>query len=273
MRFLNIACYCVNFDQYDFLLEILDRLEFADAGAELSMFSDKPEYMKELLKQKERFSPFHITFHGPYEEVEATSPLNSREHEKLIRAYQMAFEVYRVYGAKSIVMHTNQRGFAPEDKEQYQENVIESIREIAKEAEKNGICLLVENVGEIMYDNMLFGEQEFIELFQKLPETVGCLIDIGHAILNNWNLIHVINALGDRIKSYHLHNNDGSGDIHRPLFEENMTLDKEKLKSLLDHMEKKTPDADWILEYAPGKHISADLIEDEVRTLLALTSA
>ncbi|MGN0132412.1 MAG: sugar phosphate isomerase/epimerase family protein [Lachnospiraceae bacterium] len=272
MRLLNIACYCVDFDQYDFLYEILERLEFADAGAELSMFSDKPEYMKKLLNQKERFAKYAITFHGPYMEVEATSPLDSIEHKKMIEAYKMAFRVYKTFGAESIVMHTHQRGFKPEEKEQYQQNVIETICEIGKEAEKEGVHLLVENVGETIYGNMLFNEDEFIALFQKIPQSVGCLIDIGHAILNKWDLENVIRQLRNKIGSYHLHNNDGSGDIHRPLFEQDMILKKENLRQLFRCMEKETPKADWILEYAPGRHITVDLIENEVRQVLQLVS-
>lgn len=272
MRLLNIACYCVDFDQYDFLEEILKKLQFANVGPELSMFSDRPEFMKRLKEQKDRFADYAVTFHGPYMEVEATSPLDSKEHQKMIDAYRMAFEVYHFFGAKSIVMHTNQRGFLPEEKEEYQRNVIETICEIGQEAEKAGVCLLVENVGEIIYQNMLFGEDEFIELFQKIPSSVGCLIDIGHAILNRWDLEHVIRSLKDRIQSYHLHNNDGKGDIHRPLFEEHMLLSREDLRRLFRCMEKETPQADWILEYAPGKHITTQLMEAEVREVLRLAN-
>lgn len=72
------------------------------------------------------------------------------------------------------------------------------------------------------------------------------------------------------ICSYHLHNNDGSGDTHRPLFEKNLLLGKKELPQLIRCMEQETPDADWILEYAPGGHISVDLLEREVRKVLQL---
>ncbi|HIX59911.1 MAG TPA: sugar phosphate isomerase/epimerase [Candidatus Blautia gallistercoris] len=270
MRYLNIACYCVDFENYEFLQEILQRTAFAKTGAELSMFSDRPDYMERLLAQRKRFASCPVTFHGPYMEVEATAAPGSGQYRQIKEAYEMAFDVYEKFEARSIVMHTNQRKIVPDSKEILQKNAVGVIREIAERAGERGVNLLVENVGEHMDGNLLFEEQEFVELFQKLPESAGCLLDIGHAILNGWDLDRVIRKLGGRIRSYHLHNNDGSGDIHRPLFEQGMLLDESKLKHLFQVMEQETPEADWILEYAPGNHISAQLMEQEVRHLQRL---
>lgn len=270
MRQMNLACYCVNFDQYDFLLELLHKVEDVHVGAELSMFSDQPEYMKKLKKQKERFQKFPVSFHGPYMEVEATSDLDSGDHEKILRAYDMAFEVYEEFQGDSIVMHTNQRTFLPKEKKKYQENVIETICQIGAEAEKRKVNLLVENVGEEMDGNMLFGEEEYIQLFEKIPASVGALVDIGHAILNHWDLERLIRTLNGKIRAYHLHNNDGKGDIHRPLFESQMLLKEKDWKELFGWMEQYTPHADWILEYAPGDHINAALVDKEVRQILRM---
>ena len=270
MKNMNIACYCVDFDNYDFLYEIVDNLRFAKVGVELSMFSDKLEYMKELLEQKDRFAEFPVTFHGPYMEVEATSDLESEEHKKMIKAYEEAFRVYKKFGADSIVMHTNQRGFTEEERSTFQKNAIKTIKEIALMAEKENINLLVENVGETVYGNLLFDEEEFIKLFEQLPENTGCLIDIGHAIINQWDLEKVVTSLKHKIRSYHLHSNDGKDDIHRPLFEEGRLLPPDKLKQFIACIEENTPDADWILEYAPGEHITTELIVDEVKRLRSI---
>lgn len=270
MKQMNIACYCVNFDNYDFLYDIVDNLQFAGVGVELSMFSDRADFMKELLEQKDRFSKFPVTFHGPYMEVEATSELESEEHKMMIKAYEESFRIYHEFHAGSIVMHTNQRGFTEEERPVFRKNAIETIKEIALMAEKEKVNLLVENVGETVCGNMLFGEEEFIELFEQLPDSTGCLIDIGHAIINQWDLEHVISSLKHKIRSYHLHSNDGKADIHRPLFEKGRQLPPDKLKALIDCIERNTPDADWILEYAPGEHITTGLIIDEVKRLRSM---
>ena len=62
MRYLNIACYCVNFNDYDFLYEILRKLSFAGVGAELSMFTDDMDFMVQLLGERRRFAGYPITF-------------------------------------------------------------------------------------------------------------------------------------------------------------------------------------------------------------------
>lgn len=262
---LYIACYGSNFDNYDHLYDIVDHLRFANAGVELSMFSDKREYTKRLKEQVNRFRKFNVTFHGPFVEVEASSPLSSEEHKKIINAYAEAFEIYKMFSANSIVMHTNQRAFRIEEKEQLQKNVLATIHEIARMAFQAGTNLLVENVGEIIHSNMLFDEDEFISMFDQIPPHVGCLIDVGHANINRWDMERVIKTLGSRIKAYHLHNNNGKEDSHRPIFEEGMQINAEQLFSW---MEKYTPEADWILEYAPGIHITRHLMENDVKRIL-----
>ena len=86
---------------------------------------------------------------------------------------------------------------------------------------------MVENVGESIHGNLLFDEEELHILVSVDSKLCGAVwIDIGHAVLNRWNLERVIKELNGRICSYHLHNNDGSGDTHRPLFEKNLLLGK-----------------------------------------------
>jgi sugar phosphate isomerase/epimerase len=268
MNHLNIACYAYNFDGYDGLYDLVKGLD--NVGVELSMHYDMPAYTKNLKAQAERFSDFYVTFHGPYVEIELSSALNSLEHEKTIFAFQEALEIYHEFSAGSILMHTNQRGFAPEEKFAMQENVAVTLTEMAKMAERDEALLLVENVGELRQGNMLFGEDEFIKLFSRLPSSVHSLIDIGHASLNGWDIENVIRSLGSKIKSYHLHNNDGIGDIHRPLFEKGMRMSRGYLKSLFGWIERYSPQADWILEYAPGDHITKPLMIQEVRDTISL---
>lgn len=270
MKKLVIACYGSNFDDYDHLCDIVDHLRFADAGVELSMFSDKPAYTTRLYQQVERFKDIYVTFHGPYAEVEASAALDSPAHKQILKAYEEAFDLYHSFHAHSIVIHTNQRGFQPEEKEEFHKNVLSTLNEIGQRAAKADVELLVENVGETVYGNMLFDENEFIELFEKLPTTTGCLIDIGHAIMNDWNFSHVIPRLKAKIMAYHLHNNSGTADTHRPLFEKGMKYPPAKLQTLFNLMEEQTPEADWILEYSPGNHITAELMVQDVTILLRM---
>ena len=83
----------------------------------------------------------------------------------------------------------------------------------------------------------------------------------------------MVEALGDRVEAYHLHNNAGDADSHRPMFEEGLRYSREDFRKLFRVMEEKSPKADWILEYAPGEHITTQLMVEEVRTLLELKNS
>lgn len=270
MNRLVISGYGSNFNDYDHLYDILDHLRFAQAGVEFCIFSDKPDYLAGLLEQAERFREFYTTLHGAHVEVEPSAPQGSPERKAVLQAFRDTARYYHALGAHSVVMHTNQRVIPPAEKTDLQQNAIETAIEMASIADGAGMKLLIENVGESIFSNLLFDQEEFIELFHRLPSTVGCLLDVGHAIINGWDIPKVVETLGDRIEAYHLHNNDGKGDIHRPMFEEGMKYSPEEFRHLFRQMEQHTPNADWILEYAPGPHITTPLMVSEVERLLEL---
>ena len=81
--------------------------------------------------------------------------------------------------------------------------------------------MTVENVGYPLKKNLLFDYHDFIQLFSDLPEDIGCLIDTGHAMLNQWNIVESIETLvsSTEYRGYHLNNNDGIHDSHYPLYD------------------------------------------------------
>lgn len=273
MKNLFLSAYAVNFCDHEKMHELLRACSFAGMGAELSMFSKKskhPDFMETLMQVKDSFGAYDVSFHGPYFEVEATSPLDSEAHRDMIDAYREAFEVYEAFSAESIVMHTNQKIKLSEDNSDLQNNAIETIKEIGAMAREKGVNLLVENVGNRFTGNVLFPYEEFIQLFDRIPEDIGCLIDVGHAFHNGWDVVELVKRLGSRIKAYHLHNNDGEHDTHRLMFTEGQYYTVEDWKSLMIAMEEYSPNASWILEYAPGEQISNESVVEDVRKLLGL---
>lgn len=262
--------YC----NFEHLFQVMEKLKPLDAGIELNVYTDKVRnnHDGKILELQEKLREYPMTLHGPFLEVEPSCPLDSEEGNGNIEAWKEGFEIGRILNAKSIVMHTNQCAVVEEKRQEMQENVIKSVEKIAEMARAYEIELYVENVGFPFADSVLFPEDDFIELFSKLPEDVGCLLDLGHGILNGWNLERVIRTLGERIKAYHIHNNEGERDTHRPIFEENMKYNREQMTSLLELMEEITPDAEWVLEYSPGPHITPEQIYndlsaiDEIRT-------
>ena len=175
------------------------------------------------------------------------------------------------YGAESIVLHTHKaHHIAPADMDILRGNAMDTIQEVAKIAVERGVCLTVENVGHWVKQNELFNEEQYIALFDQLPEQVGSLIDVGHALINRWDISHVIHTLGKRIFSYHLHNNDGCGDTHRPLFEAGNRYTAEEMRRLLLLTNSCSPDADWILEYRYGDHVTVESLAHDIGILNVL---
>lgn len=278
MKGLYYSSYGSDQDQYPHMLSVLEKCKPFNVGVELSIYtriSARPQHIPELLKVKDDFANYPTLFHGPFFELEATSEPDSEAAQYMIESYKTSFELCRLFNAPSMVMHTNQISFEDEQQAHLQENsrnMILKLGELARQAE---VELTVENVGFNYAHSVLFPEDDFIALIRSLPEDIGCLIDVGHAILNDWDLERVIRELGTRISAYHIHNNQGVRDTHRPMFEEGMKYSYEQTVSLLRAMEKHSPDADWILEYSPGPHITPELMYHdfaEVTSILELIS-
>ena len=169
-----------------------------------------------------------------------------------------------------MVMHTHQAAFDPARREQLQHRSEDVILETARWARQEGIRLTVENVGYPLKNNVLFDQAEYMDLIGRLPSDVGALIDTGHAMANGWDIPAVVEGLGSRIWGYHLHNTDDAHDLHRPMYEAGWYYSPEQMDHLMSCIYRFSPDADLILEYAPGDHISRKLFEDELARMKAV---
>ena len=86
MHIITNAAFCANYDNYDFLLDVAHSVTAARTGIELSIYSDKPEFMKNQQDQKARFADVPITFHGPFTDVEAASAPGTLDRQRFIDA-------------------------------------------------------------------------------------------------------------------------------------------------------------------------------------------
>ena len=265
------ADYAANYERYDLLLKAADAVKEAQTGIELSCYYERPDFMAMQESRLGMFAGRPLTLHGPFTNIEAASEPGSLERRRYIDAWRYAFDVYDRYNASSIVLHTHKaRDIAPGDMERLRAWSLDTIQEVARLALDHGAKLTVENVGHWVKKNQLFNEEQFIALFDQLPAQIGCLLDVGHALINRWDIAHVINTLGARITSYHLHNNNGCADSHRPLFEKGNRYSAQEMVDLLLLTNRCSPDAEWILEYAPGEHITCELLAGDLRTLALL---
>jgi len=264
MNKLIVETYFASFENYDMLLETTQPLEDQGIGIELHAFNDDA-FNRRALAQRNRLKKYYTTFHGPHMGVELASAPGSDGQKNALHAWEEAFKLYRAFDAHSIVMHTHQLAFRPQERKTLQKLSIDNMNIVLDMAKEAGANVLVENVGWHNRDSYLFNEDEFIHLFSQLRPWAKCLIDTGHAFINRWDMEKVISALADKIDGYHLHNNDGESDIHRPMFEEGLFYTREDTLRLLRIMNRYTPNADWILEYAPDPKTTPQVVIDECR--------
>ncbi|MEK7218324.1 MAG: sugar phosphate isomerase/epimerase family protein [Patescibacteria group bacterium] len=135
---------------------------------------------------------------------------------------------------------------------------VESIRGLLPFAERAGVRLLVENnvcERHNMGTLLLQTTDEFQEFFGMIASPfLGILVDTGHlnvsAATYGFNRMEFIAVLAPYIGAFHLHDNDGSADQHRPVEEGSWitgVLRTPALQSLPWIMEAKFPNGEALL--------------------------
>lgn len=233
-------------------------------GVEVFPMFHKAEYESILQECLPELSQVPISFHGPYYGAEhsITAPddgASDMRYEKTMEMMRTTVKYSHSLNSRYIVYHHNNCRVLPEEKEEMIRISCENYHDVEKMA--GDIPILVENAGVMDRGNMMFDQEEFINLCRR--ENYKVLIDIGHAHANGWNLTEVMEKLGDRICAYHLHNNDGIHDSHRRIHDG--SLDFEKF--LFDY-KRITPEADLVLEYSLEVNDDVEGIEKDVEYLL-----
>lgn len=262
MKTIYLSSFCVDFRDYEKLDEFLRCGGEIPLGVELGTSWKHPDFDELLEAQVERFRHVPVTLHSPF--VETCNEVGSDGERYMRSMFEKAFRWYHLFGATSMVMHTHQNAFPPELRGEKQRRSEEVILQTAEWAAREGISLTVENVGYPLKQNVLFDQEEYTRLIQRLPQSVGALIDTGHAMANGWDIPALVETLGDRIRGYHLHNTDDSHDLHRPIYENGWYYSAEQMDALLRCIHRFSPEADLILEYAPGPHIDQKLFDSEL---------
>lgn len=220
-------------ENFEFFIEPADKIH-----------TEKLEKLLKSLKIKS------VSFHGPYRYFTLTA---SEEKWPLMeKDFKTAINLAAENNGEFIVLHTNEI-LENENKDEMKKKIEKRMKTLIEYAKKMGIKTAVENVG--IKSNMLYNEDEYINLIKK--NNYYSLIDIGHAMINKWDLNKVIEALKDMIIGYHLHNNDGEKDLHMPISE-----GKYDFSIILEIIKEKTPNANIVLEYSsitPKEKLKEDL--------------
>lgn len=214
-----------------------------------------PEWQSEdfctvIKKYHDAFRQYPITLHGPYYGTEHSKPEGTKEFAQATAYFAKTLELSQSLHAGHIVFHHNN---CPVDATHKQEMIAistENLLKLRHSAAAFGARIVVENAGVLARKNMLFDQDEFIEMAGNIEEKI--LLDIGHAYANGWDIRYVMEKLADKITAYHVHNNDGHEDKHDRIFN-----GKFKFANFIDWYKMYTPDADIVVEY--GKQCAQDI--------------
>ncbi len=206
-------------------------------GIEFFYEFGKDYYWNEVLSD---WGERSLSIHGPCVAIN----LANTKYKNYLKVYEKTFAYTQKCKAGFVVVHTNEA--LDGDKELMQARVIRRLRQIIKLGDKYGVQVLIENVGLRTKNNVLFDLPEFMALFDIFPQA-GALLDTGHAHVNGWDIPAVVEALGERLKACHIHDNDGSGDAHLPIGQGNI-----EWKAYFAAVKKYAPEAVQVLEYSCG---------------------
>lgn len=114
MKHLYLSNYCVLFQDYDWIERCVRSFQDFPIGVEFATSWTTPGFYEELERQVEVFRDIPTTLHAPFVE-ECTLP-GSEAEQYMAQRYQYACDLYPRFGATSMVMHTHEGGFPPEER-------------------------------------------------------------------------------------------------------------------------------------------------------------
>jgi sugar phosphate isomerase/epimerase len=162
---------------------------------------------------------------GPHAVITITEPVKGKRLE-MVDEIKRALEIAETIPFKYLVQHIGVSG------EEYSERAVDaafsSLEQISLFARQRGVEILLENIPNALSSAerlMLFLEQTHLDL--------NFVFDVGHANMGE-GVEAAFNVMRDRIRSTHIHDNDGKADQHLfPLLAEGGSIDWKETMDLL----------------------------------------
>jgi len=237
-------------EQLEELFALMDKIGDQSVGVEVFPEWQSEVFYRKLADYMKHFQKYLISLHGPYYYTEHSKAEGTVEYIRSTEYFRQTLELSKRLKSRYIVYHHNNCRVEAGSKQQMMKVAAENLAELRRQAEHYGAKLVVENAGVLARGNMLFNEDEFLEMAESIPDDI--LLDIGHAHANGWDISRVMKKLAHKIVAYHVHNNDGYEDKHNRILDG--TLDFDQFMFLYRQY---TPQADIVVEY--GKQCSQDL--------------
>lgn len=162
---------------------------------------------------------------GPNSVITITEPVKARRIAN-VDEIKRALEIAETAPFRYLIQHLGV------SEEEYDERRLEaaftSLEEINLFARQRGVDVLLENI-----PNALSTAERLVMFLGQTHLKLGFCLDVGHANLHE-GVEQAYELMGDRIRSTHLHDNDGQSDSHLfPFFSDVGTIDWNKTMSLL----------------------------------------
>jgi len=167
---------------------------------------------------------------GPNAHINLTEPVKSRRLE-MVDEIKRAIEIADTIPFRYLIQHLGESN--EEFTEQKLDSAFTALEELNLFARGLGVEILLENI-----PNQLSSAERLSYFLDVTHLNMGFCLDVGHANMNE-GVATAFGIMKSRIRSTHLHNNDGAADSHLwPFFAEGGTIDwKETMRLLrtLDH--------------------------------------
>lgn len=201
---------------------------FVQAG--ISYF-DSDEAVAELIAEAERQGITFWTVHAPFSGVDLSNPDEIARREAL-QAVVRALDVAQMIDCELVVIHAGMSAGDADEVQLRRRQSIRSINELCKMSSQRGLGIAVEylptNVPRIGNSSA-----DIIDLFRVVDGAPGVCMDVNHANLGE-PMAEAIRALGERIVTVHISDNDGINERH--FMPGQGTIDWGEVMALLDEI-------------------------------------
>jgi sugar phosphate isomerase/epimerase len=170
---------------------------------------------------------------GPHAVVTITEPIKSKRLP-MVDEIKRALEIAEIIPFKYLIQHMGVSG------EEFDMSKVDAafsaLEEISLFARARGVEVLLENI-----PNELSSAERLLQ-FQELTHlNLNFCFDVGHANMHQ-GVAAAFNLMKDKIRSTHVHDNNGKDDIHLfPMIHEGGTVDWKSTMSLLRSRENNYP--------------------------------
>lgn len=171
---------------------------------------------------------------GPQSIINITEPVKGRRIE-MVDEIRRALEVAESVPFRYLIQHI---GVAGEEWSEYKvEAAFTALEEICLFARQRGVEVLLENI-----PNQLSTPERLL-MFEELTHLkLNYVLDVGHANMADGGFESAFDLLKDRIRSTHVHDNNGQDDKHLfPLVAEGGTVDWKAVMPALRSRESQYP--------------------------------